>query len=160
MNGTRKGRPVQGGARRRGDSRHACPRAVRLVVVDDDADIRLILATFARADDRFDVVGQARDGIEAAAVVAASRPDVVIMDVRMPHRDGLATIPHLRATCPGIGIVMYSANSVQIEDAFDLGADVWHTKGDPITAVLDSAAAVGSRSLDAPAEAASEQRDG
>lgn len=38
---------------------------------------------------------------------------------------------------------MYSSNSSQAEDALDVGADVWHTKGDPVTAVLDSAAMVG-----------------
>ncbi|MBW3563057.1 MAG: hypothetical protein KY437_11240 [Actinobacteria bacterium] len=61
----------------------------------------------------------------------------------MPRRDGIRTIPHLRAACPHVGIVMHSAESGRTEDALDLGADVWHTKGDPVTAVLDSAAMVG-----------------
>lgn len=116
---------------------------MRLVVVVDNADIRLILARFARADGRFQVVGQAEDGIQAAALVADQRPDVAIVDVRVPRRDGIATIGHLRAARPHIGIVMYSANSRQIEDVLDLGADAWHTQGDPVTSVLDSAAMIG-----------------
>lgn len=123
--------------------RHAQPGRVCLVVVDDDADIRLILATFARADGRFEVVGQARDGLQAVTLVANRRPHVAIVDVQVPHRDGIATIPHLRATCPHIGVVMYSANSSYAEEALDLGADAWHTKGDPVTTVLDSAAVIG-----------------
>lgn len=62
---------------------------------------------------------------------ADQRPHVAIMDVRMPHRDGVANIGHLRPTSAHWhrhvfrtwGIVMYSANSLQAEDALNLGAD-------------------------------------
>lgn len=62
---------------------------VRAVVVDDQAMIRAGFSALLSAQDGIEVVGQAADGEEAVRVVAHERPDVVLMDVRMPVLDGL-----------------------------------------------------------------------
>jgi DNA-binding NarL/FixJ family response regulator len=61
----------------------------RLVIVDDQALVRAGFRMILEADDNIQVVGEAADGAEAVAVVTRLRPDVVLMDVRMPVLDGL-----------------------------------------------------------------------
>ncbi|GAA0295216.1 response regulator transcription factor [Kineococcus aurantiacus] len=63
--------------------------AVRAVVVDDQAMIRAGFSALLSAQDGVEVVGQAADGAEAVRVVTDVKPDVVLMDVRMPVLDGL-----------------------------------------------------------------------
>lgn len=63
---------------------------LRVVVVDDDALVRAGLAMILGGDRSIEIVGEAADGIEAIGVIAEGRPDVVLMDIRMPRRDGLA----------------------------------------------------------------------
>lgn len=73
---------------------------IRVVVVDDSAMMRQIITGLLEQDASIRVVGAARDGREAIALVEQLRPDVVTMDVRMPVMDGLATTEHLMAYCP------------------------------------------------------------
>ena len=62
---------------------------IRVVVVDDQAVVRAGFQTILAAQPDIDVVGEAADGLEALQVVNAERPDVVLMDIRMPRLDGL-----------------------------------------------------------------------
>jgi DNA-binding NarL/FixJ family response regulator len=62
---------------------------IRLVVVDDQAVVRAGFQTILAAQPDIEVVGEAADGLEALHVVNAERPDVVLMDIRMPRLDGL-----------------------------------------------------------------------
>ena len=62
---------------------------IRLVVVDDQAVVRAGFHTILSAQPDIEVVGEAADGLEAMQVVTAERPDVVLMDIRMPRLDGL-----------------------------------------------------------------------
>jgi DNA-binding NarL/FixJ family response regulator len=66
----------------------AAPR-IRLLLVDDQQLIRLGMRMVLEADPGFEVVGEAGDGHEALAAVARLKPDVVLMDVRMPGMDGI-----------------------------------------------------------------------
>ena len=61
----------------------------RVVLVDDQALLRAGFRALIDAEDDLEVVGEAGDGAEAVAVVRGSRPDVVLMDIRMPGVDGL-----------------------------------------------------------------------
>ncbi|MDR2998760.1 MAG: response regulator transcription factor [Microbacterium sp.] len=63
---------------------------LRLVLVDDDPLVRAGLAMILGADPGIRIVAQAADGAEGAAVAERERPDVVLMDIRMPVMDGLA----------------------------------------------------------------------
>lgn len=62
---------------------------IRVVVVDDQALVRAGFAMVLNHQDDIEVVGEAGDGFEAVEVVAHARPDVVLMDIRMPRLDGL-----------------------------------------------------------------------
>ncbi|MEU0303054.1 response regulator transcription factor [Streptomyces sp. NPDC006175] len=69
---------------------------VRLAVIDDDPLVRAGLALMLGGAERIDLVGEGADGTEAAALVARTRPDVLLMDIRMPGMDGLAATEELR----------------------------------------------------------------
>ncbi|MBO0869647.1 MAG: response regulator transcription factor [Micromonosporaceae bacterium] len=70
---------------------------IRLLVVDDHPVVRDGLRGMFAGDPDFDVVGEAADGAEALALARARRPDVVLMDLRMPTMDGVTAIGRLRA---------------------------------------------------------------
>jgi CheY-like chemotaxis protein/anti-sigma regulatory factor (Ser/Thr protein kinase) len=80
----------------------------RVVVADDDADMRALLSTALRRDGRFEVVGEAGDGDEAVAVVEATQPDLVLLDLGMPGRGGLEALPLLRRAADKAQIVVVS----------------------------------------------------
>lgn len=63
---------------------------IRVVIADDQALVRAGLRVLIDAEDGVEVVGEAEDGETAVALVAETRPDVVLMDIRMPGMDGLA----------------------------------------------------------------------
>lgn len=69
---------------------------IRLLIVDDHPVVRDGLRGMFAGDDRFEVVGEAGNGHEALAVAGPARPDVVLMDLRMPGMDGVTTIRALR----------------------------------------------------------------
>jgi DNA-binding NarL/FixJ family response regulator len=62
---------------------------IRIVVADDQALVRSGFLALLRSEDGIDVVGEAATGYEAVTVAKAERPDVILMDIRMPEMDGL-----------------------------------------------------------------------
>ena len=69
----------------------------RVLLVDDEALVRAGLRMILEAAGDIDVVGEAADGADAVEAVRRARPDVVLMDIRMPRLDGLAALQALRA---------------------------------------------------------------
>ena len=69
---------------------------VRVLLVDDDALVRAGLRMILSAVDDLQVVGEVDDGARAVAAVHAHRPDVVLMDIRMPEMDGITATAALR----------------------------------------------------------------
>src|SRR6266498_4704325 len=72
-------------------------KPIRMLVVDDDALVRAGLSMLLAGAEDIEIVGEATDGREVAQAVAEHRPDVVLMDIRMPGMDGLAATELLRA---------------------------------------------------------------
>lgn len=70
---------------------------IRVAIVDDQTLVRRGLRSLLELADGIEVVGEAGDGDEALALVAADPPDVLLLDLRMPGRDGIATLEELRA---------------------------------------------------------------
>jgi CheY-like chemotaxis protein len=97
---------------------------VRVLLVDDLSDIRLVMRLLLEADGRAEVVGEASDGAEAARLAGKLRPDAVVLDLRMPGLDGVSALPLIRAASPGTVVVALSALPIgpATDRAVDLGA--------------------------------------
>jgi DNA-binding NarL/FixJ family response regulator len=80
----------------------------RVVVVDNDDDMRWLLRSALHLDGRFEVVAEAADGDEAVTVVAGVQPDLVLLDLAMPGRGGLEALPRLREVAPAARVVVVS----------------------------------------------------
>jgi DNA-binding NarL/FixJ family response regulator len=98
---------------------------LRVLLVDDDPDMRALLEIMLAEDGRFAVVGHASDGAEAVRLAAAEQPDVVVLDLQMPGMDGLTALPLLRKRLPRARIVVVSAfpDPLTLADAMQRGVD-------------------------------------
>ncbi len=79
---------------------------IRVVLVDDEAMVRVGLRMVLSAEPDVEVVGEAADGAQAVEAVLAGEPDVVLMDVRMPHVDGLEGARRVLAARPETKVVI------------------------------------------------------
>jgi DNA-binding NarL/FixJ family response regulator len=103
---------------------------VRVMVVDDQALVREGLMTLLEAAPDIRPVAAAADGEEAVALCARHRPDVVLMDLRMPRLDGVEATRRIRAAQPETEIVVLTthADEASILDALQAGARGYLTK--------------------------------
>jgi NarL family two-component system response regulator LiaR len=81
------------------------PHTIRVMLVDDHNVVRSGLATFLKAHDDLELVGEARNGVEAVNLCHRSKPDVILMDLMMPEMDGIAATRAILADCPEIKII-------------------------------------------------------
>lgn len=82
---------------------------IRLLVVDDHPVVRTGLVEMLRADSRLQVIAQAASGEEAIAEFSALRPDVVLMDLRMPDMGGVEAIERIRELDPDARVLIVTA---------------------------------------------------
>jgi DNA-binding NarL/FixJ family response regulator len=79
---------------------------IRVVLADDEAMIRVGVRSILATDPLIEVVAEAADGHQAVELVRAHRPDIAMLDIRMPHLDGLSAAAELRAAAPDVAIIM------------------------------------------------------
>jgi len=98
---------------------------LRILLVDDHLLFRKGLVRLLDAQPDFEVVGEARDGLEAVEQAQALRPDVVLMDIRMPGCDGLEATRRIKAQMPDVRVVMLtvSDDDQDLATAVRYGAD-------------------------------------
>ncbi|MBO0899737.1 response regulator transcription factor [Cellulomonas sp. zg-ZUI222] len=109
-------------------SAHRAVTDVTVVVVDDNSVIRMGLTSLIDASDRLRVVGQAADGEEAVRVVRATMPDVVLLDVRMPRRDGVQVAAEVSAWSKVL-MLTYSDAPEVVRAAVEAGASGYLVHG-------------------------------
>lgn len=85
---------------------------MRIVIVDDDPLVRMGLKAIVGSEPGWEVVAEAGDGRQALAVVAEHRPDIVLMDVRMPNLDGLAATRQITAGDSGAKVLVLTTFEV------------------------------------------------
>jgi DNA-binding NarL/FixJ family response regulator len=83
--------------------------SIRVVIADDHSLVRQGLRRYLEMADGIEVVGEASTGGEAVDLVERERPDIALMDIRMPEMDGLEATRTITARYPEIGIVMLTA---------------------------------------------------
>lgn len=93
---------------------------LRLLVVDDHPVVRNGLTGMLASQPDFTVVGEAADGAEAVAAVGTLRPDVVLMDLRMPVMDGLTAIREIRKDPKFKGLPIISVTAKAMRDDQEL----------------------------------------
>ena len=106
---------------------------ISLLIVDDHPVVRDGLRGMFSADPRFEVLGEAADGAEAVTAAAALRPDVILMDLRMPRTDGVTAIRELsRLGVPARVLVLttYDTDS-DVMPAIEAGATGYLLKDAP-----------------------------
>ena len=111
----------------------ATVKEVRVLIVDDEDDMRaLVRATLELADDHLHVAGEAVDGEDAVAQWREARPDVVVVDQRMPNTSGLEAARRILAEDPRQAVVVLTAfpdRHVQAA-AERMGVQGWMSKND------------------------------
>ncbi|KOU01132.1 MULTISPECIES: response regulator transcription factor [Streptomyces] len=114
--------------------------AIRLLLVDDDPLVRAGLALMLGGADDVEIVGEAADGDEVGPLVDRTRPDVVLMDIRMPVVDGLTATERLRARADAPQVVVLTTFHAdeQVLRALRAGAAGFVLKDTPPAEILDA----------------------
>jgi len=121
-------------------------KSITVVIVDDNDMMRTILRGILRGEE-YDVIGEARNGVQAIELVERSKPDIVCMDVLMPEKNGLEAMSEIKAQRPETEIVMITASSdpETVQDAIQNGAAGFIIKPFNAARVLDVLKRVGNR---------------
>ncbi|MFT4259409.1 response regulator transcription factor [Microbacterium sp.] len=112
---------------------------IRVALVDDDALVRAGLGTILSSAEDIEVVGEGADGAEAADLVRRTRPDVVVMDIRMPRMDGIeATRLIAGDDAPRVLVLTTFQLDEHVFAAIEAGASGFLLKDTPPTELIDA----------------------
>ena len=114
--------------------------STRVALVDDDPLVRSALALMLGGQPDLEVVGEAGDGREGLALVERLRPDVVLMDIRMPRLDGLAATKalHARTDPPRVIVLTTFDADEHVVEALAVGADGFLLKDTPPAQIIEA----------------------
>lgn len=107
--------------------------SVRLLITDDHPVVRAGLSGMLSAEPDFEVIGEAGNGKEAVALTSELRPDVVLMDLRMPEMDGVTAISHIKSEHPETQVLVLTTyeSDADILRAIETGASGYLLKDAP-----------------------------
>lgn len=116
------------------------PSNIRILIVDDHVVLRMGLVTALSGEPDMEIVGEADNGEQATEAYRLHRPDLVILDLRMPKQDGFETIKAIRAEAPGARVIIFSnyASGDEIVQAFNAGACGFVVKDMPLEQLFDA----------------------
>jgi DNA-binding NarL/FixJ family response regulator len=109
-------------------------RPLRCLVADDHPALVAAVSDFLESNG-LEVVGRARDGVAAVVCARETKPDVALVDYRMPHLDGVALLEKLRESAPEMLVAVYTADSDQslVGVVFEAGAHALILKDAPLS---------------------------
>ncbi len=116
------------------------PAPARILLVEDNQVFREALELLLGLRNDVEVVASVGDGSEAVPAAQKHRPDVVLMDYRLPGLDGVQATLALRKACPGVAVVCLtaSANAREIEALYEAGAVACLTKDTELDRIVDA----------------------
>ena len=99
-------------------------KKIRVLIADDHKIVRMGLAALLATENDLQLVGEAEDGVEAVQLAASLKPDVVIMDIMMPKKDGVDATRETLAASPGTKVLLLTSygTSNSVAQAIDAGA--------------------------------------
>jgi two-component system response regulator (stage 0 sporulation protein A) len=107
-------------------------RKIKIVIADDNKEFCNILSEYLKKQDDLEVVGIAKDGLEALKLIAQENPDVLVLDIIMPHLDGLGVLERLNSmeinSIPKIIVLSAVGQDKITQRAINLGADYYVVK--------------------------------
>lgn len=107
-------------------------KKIRIVIADDNNEFCNILGEYLKKQNDLDVVGVAKDGLEALRLIAQENPDVLVLDIIMPHLDGLGVLERLNnpeiTNIPKIIVLSAVGHDKITQRAINLGADYYVVK--------------------------------
>jgi DNA-binding NarL/FixJ family response regulator len=107
------------------------PPRRQILIVDDQRPTRNGLRALLSFWPQVEVVGEATNGQDAVDFVAERRPDVVLMDVRMPVMDGMEATRRIKSQTPGVKVILMTMHAEYKAEALAAGADAFLVKGGP-----------------------------
>lgn len=119
---------------------------MRIAIVDDDPLVRMGLKAIVGSEPEWKVVAEAGDGREALAAVKTHRPDLVLMDIRMPHMDGLEATRAITAGSSGAKVIVLTTFEVDeyVFEAMRAGASGFVLKRVPPAELIEAVRVVAS----------------
>ncbi|HEX4265569.1 MAG TPA: response regulator transcription factor [Verrucomicrobiae bacterium] len=119
---------------------------IRILVADDHFVVRMGLTALVNTEPDFEVVGEAVDGVQAVHAFDKHKPDLVLMDLRMPVKDGVSATAEIRAKHPNARVLMLTTfdGDTDIHRAMQAGAQGYvlkNTTGDKLIPALRAVAA-------------------
>lgn len=108
-------------------------KKIRILIADDNDEFCIILKDYLNNEENFDVVGIAKNGIEALKLISESKPDLVILDIIMPHLDGLGVLEKLNLNkdselAPKVIVLSAVGQDKITQNAIKLGVDYYVLK--------------------------------
>ncbi len=105
-------------------------KKIRVLIVEDQSVVREGLAAILSFQTDIEVVGQAKDGVEAVELLEKTNPDVILLDLVMPRQDGLTTIPIVKEKMPSVHILVLTsfADNERVYQAIKSGAEGYMLK--------------------------------
>jgi DNA-binding NarL/FixJ family response regulator len=111
-----------------------------VLICDDNAAMRTLLGVIVGSSPGLRVLGEANDGNEAVAEARRHQPDVILLDLAMPNRNGLEALPELRSVAPEARIIVFSgfATATVADQVLALGAASYLEKGADPDMIIDA----------------------
>ncbi len=111
---------------------------MKILIADDQKHARNGLKAALSASLPATEVWEATTGIEAERLADEVQPNLILMDIRMPDRDGISATQHIKAHHPEIRIVVLSLHTDRVQDALAAGADAFVSKGESFQRLLEA----------------------